>query len=86
MNFLENFLLSLLAIVCIVGGIIQLVDIAIAVQNFSIVWLILFNAVFLFLYFYFIKKSKNNLKKQILIILIGMFIYAVILFSFCEFL
>ena len=85
MDFLENVLLSLLAIVLIVGGIIQLMDMfAIAPKDFTGTLFFLFSAVFLSFYFYYIKKSKNNLKKQIFILIIGLILYAVIFFLVCE--
>lgn len=87
MNFLENLLLSLLAIVCVVVVIIQLMDMrAIAVQDFTFVWFVLGNIIFLTIWYYYINKAKNNLKKQILIVIAGMLLYGVILFSVCEFL
>ena len=57
---------------------------AIAIQDFTIVWFFLIGFIYFAVWFYLIKKSKDNLKRQILITIISLLFIAILLFIICS--
>ncbi|MBR1753217.1 hypothetical protein IJ732_00120 [bacterium] len=85
MKFYDFLTGALIALIIILIGLPELIEIrAIVIQDFAIVWFMLYTFIFLAIWFYFINKAKNNLKRQILIIIAGMAIFGGILFLICT--
>ena len=86
MKFYDFFTATVIALIVIAIGLPELMDIrAIVIKDFTIVWYILFGAIYMTIWMYIINKVKKNRKKQIIVIISGMILFyvvLVILFSF----
>ena len=82
-NIFTTAVIILIIIACLIPDLMEIR--AIAIQDFTIVWLILFSVIFFTIWFYFIDRVNDNLLKQILIIIIGLAIFAAIMFFVLRF-
>ncbi|MBR1680748.1 hypothetical protein IJ707_03045 [bacterium] len=82
-NIFTTAVIILVIIACLLPDLMEIR--AIAIQDFSIVWFILFSVVFFTIWFYFLDRANDNLTKQIFIIIVGMLVLAAIMFLILKF-